>query len=101
MLRYNNETFEMNGTDGKPCKVRQTTKQGARKAYEDGKDIWLFPCLMAIGNPWQSPYSTSKEKTEGNAWTERSTFDDIVNDFAYYNCDNERGRYPIFFIPAA
>lgn len=39
MLRYNNETFEMNGTDGKPCKVRQTTKQGARKAYEDGKDI--------------------------------------------------------------
>lgn len=56
---------------------------------------------MTIGNPWQSPYSTSKERTEGNAWTERCTFDDIVNEFAYYNCDNERGRYPIFFIPAA
>ena len=38
------------------------------------------------------------EKIEDNAFTCGSTFKQVVNDFKYYNCDNERGKYPIFFI---
>ena len=40
------------------------------------------------------------EKFEDNAFTCGSTFRQLVNDFKYYNCDNERGKYPIFFIEA-
>ena len=55
---------------------------------------------MRLNNHWQHPYKISKEQTEGNAFTVGSTFKQMVNDFTYYNCDNERGKYPIFFIEA-
>jgi hypothetical protein len=42
-----------------------------------------------------------KKAIEDNAFLMNSTFEDIVNDFRYYNCDNERGKYPIFFVAAA
>lgn len=92
-LRYANEVILM---DGK--KVRQVTIRKAESAYNSGKDVWMHSCNMRLNNHWQRPYMVSKEKTEDNAFTCGSTFKQIVNDFTYYNCDNERGKYPIFFI---
>ena len=37
----------------------------------------------------------------GSSSFERMTetpFDTMVNSFIYYNCDNERGRYPAYYI---
>ena len=37
----------------------------------------------------------------GSASFERMTeipFDTMVDNFTYYNCDNERGRYPAYYI---
>lgn len=101
MLRYNGQTFQMIDCNGIPHNVKQVTAPMAKKAYEEGKTIWMHPCMMRVNNVWQSPMPTSKKRVEDNAFTCGSTFENIVNDFRYYNCDNERGKYPIFFVPAA
>lgn len=92
-LRYANEVILM---DGK--KVRQVTIKKAEKSYNSGKDVWMHSCNMRLNNHWQRPCKISKEQTDGNAFTSGSTFKQVVNEFTYYNCDNERGKYPIFFI---
>lgn len=92
-LRYANEVILM---DDK--KVRQVTIKKAEKAYDEGKNVWLHSCNMRLNNHWQHPCRISKKQTEDNAFTCGSTFKQVVNDYKYYNCDNERGKYPIFFI---
>lgn len=101
MLRYKGETFNMVDCEGVSHKVVQVTSIKAKKAYEDGKPVWMHPCNMRVNNMWQNPMPTSKKRIEDNAFTSGSTFENVVNDFRYDNCDNERGKYPIFFAPAA
>lgn len=101
MLRYSGMTFKMVDSEGVSHEVKQVSAPVAKKAYEDNKPVWLHPCNMKVSNPWQNPMPTNKKRIEDNAFTNGSTFENIVNDFRYYNCDNERGKYPIFFVPAA
>ncbi len=101
MLRYKGMTFQMVDCDGISHKVKQVTAPMAKKAYENGEPIWMHPCMMRVNNMWQRPFPTSKKHVEDNAFTNGSTFENIVNDFRYYNCDNERGKYPIFFVEVA
>ena len=76
------------------CRVRQVSKTRARRLYEDGKTIYMLACKMRYNNVWQSPCPMNKKL---RAW-ENHTFDTIVNEFTFYNCDNERGKYPCFFV---
>lgn len=92
-LRYTNRVFLM---DNK--KIRQVTIKKAETAYNSGKEVWMHSCNMRVDNPWQHPCKINKKQTEDNAFTNGSTFSQMVNDFKYYNCDSERGTYPIFFI---
>ena len=92
-LRYSKETLSISGK-----KAKQVNIKVAEKAYNEGKQIWLLPCNMRINNPWQHPMPLCTSDVENNAFTIGSTFKEIVNDFKYYNCDNERGKYPSFFI---
>ena len=101
MLRYSGEKFQMVDRKWIVHEVLQVTKGKAKKAYEEGKHIWIHPCNMRVSNVWQSPMPFNKKAIEDNAFLMNSTFEDIVNDFRYYNCDNERGKYPIFFVAAA
>ena len=94
-LRYANEIILMG--DKKVCQV---TIKEAEKAYNEGKNVWLHSCNMSLTNHWQHPYRINKKEIEDNAFTCCSTFRQLVNDFKYYNCDNERGKYSIFFIEA-
>ena len=71
--------------------MKRINKTTARKLYNEHKDFWITACNM---------------KPEcgiliGSASFERMTetpFDTMVNSFTYYNCDNERGRYPAYYI---
>ena len=101
MLRYSGMRFSLIDCEGVSRNVMQVTKGKAKKAYENGEPVWMHPCNMAVRNPWQNPIPISKKRIEDNAFFNGSTFEDIVNDFHYYNCDNERGKYLIFFVPAA
>ena len=76
------------------CTIVQIAKQRARRLYEQGKTIYLQSCNMRFNNMWQSACPVSHET---RAWDEQ-TFDSIVNEYTYYNCDHERGKYPTFFV---
>lgn len=65
-------------------------KRQARKLWNEGKQFIIVSCNMqpdwgmAVGKKW-----------DGN---ENRSFDSLVNEFSYYNCDAERGRYPAFYV---
>lgn len=71
--------------------MKKITKVTARKLYNEGKEFWITACNMRpevgilIG-------STSFERMAD------IPFDTMVNSFTYYNCDNERGRYPAYYV---
>ena len=74
--------------------IVQIAKQRARRLYEQGKTIYLQSCNMRFNNMWQSACSMNKESCQ---WGEH-TFDSLVNEYTYYNCDQERGKYPNYFV---
>ena len=89
MLRYQGHNFEFYGK-----KVKQVNKIAAKNAYERGKTIYLLACNLRPNNVWQKPAAVNR-----NQWKlDTITFDNVVNTYIYYNCDNERGKYPIFFV---
>ena len=94
MLRYQGQIVTIH-RNGKAIRIKQNNKTAARKRYEEGKEIFLHPCLMRLDSPWQSPCPISKA-TYPDGFV--PTFDSLVYDFKYYNCDSERGAYPIFFV---
>ena len=71
--------------------MKKITKVTARKLYNESKEFWITSCNMRpeagilIG-------STSFERLAD------IPFDTMVNSFTYYNCDNERGRYPAYYV---
>ena len=71
--------------------MKKITKVAARKLYNEGKEFWITSCNMRpetgilIG-------STSFERMAD------IPFDTMVDSFTYYNCDNERGRYPAYYV---
>lgn len=77
---------------GKEYKLKQVSRQIARKTYNNGGIVFLQSCNMRWGNMWQTPCPISL-----HIHADR-TFDYEVADYVYYNCDRERGRYPHYFI---
>lgn len=76
------------------CSIVQIAKQRARRLYEQGKTIYLQSCNMRFNTMWQSACPISKSTEQ---WEEQD-FDKTVNEYTYYNCDCERGKYPNFFV---
>lgn len=72
-------------------KFVRVNKTKARIKYNEGKTVYLIPDMMRLDNAWQFPYPINNER-------EDREFDDIVNSFRYYNCDNERGRGVKYFV---
>ena len=71
--------------------MKRINKSIARKLYDGHKDFWITACNI------QPEYGV----LIGSSSFERITdvpFDTMVNSFIYYNCDNERGRYPAYYI---
>lgn len=65
-------------------------KATARKLFSEGKEIWLTACNMRpeYGILLNSGYYNDLGRD----------FDKIVNAFQYYNCNNECGRYPAYYV---
>ena len=68
--------------------VRITKKQ-AEIRYKTNQDVYILPCNMNPDNVWQRPI---------NMFYPGRDFDQVVNEYSYYNCDNERGKYPAYYI---
>ena len=74
----------------------RVSKRVAQKAYEGGQTVTLIACNMSPDGIWTSGYTVNRTEVEttSDCWT----FADLVNNFAYYNCTNETGKYPSFYM---
>lgn len=85
------------------CVVVQVNKVRAKKLFCEGKKIFLHSCNMRFDNVWQHPSEVDKESAFNENWrvcydTPAQLFSGLVAYYTFYNCDNERGKYPCFFI---
>lgn len=99
MLRYNGMVFEMADGNGITHIVRQVSSATARKMYIEGKTMWLLPCNMKVNNVWQKPQPFTLANTTDPFALKIAMFEMVVDSYQYYNCNNKRGRYPIYFVP--
>lgn len=69
--------------------MTQINKTVARKLYNEGKTFWMTACNMRpeCGILINSAHREYDED-----------FNKLVNAFVYYNCNNETGRYPRYYI---
>jgi len=77
------------------CMIQQINKKAAKKYFEAGKEIFLQSSNMIFDNFWQSPCSLTKERIDHFY---NASFESFCNEYTYYNCDNERGKYIRFYI---
>ena len=68
----------------------KVNKTKARKLYDAGVALFLIPCKVSLDNIWG--IGGFFDKSCGK------TFDALVNEFEYYNCNNnEMGKYCSFY----
>ena len=84
-MRYTNEFIEIGNKQ-----VKQINKTEAKKVYEQGQDVYLNACNMMLKNSWTRPNYINKKSCE--------KFEAMVNEYEYYNCCSERGKYANYFI---
>lgn len=97
-LRHSLNTYKMRYTNQilnfRDKQFKQANKTSARKAFNSGFTVLFHPSNMAFNNMWQMPFATVKN-TENEIF---SDFDKLCNEYEYYNCQDERGRYANFFV---
>ena len=69
----------------------KVNKPTARKLYRRGCEIHLLPCKVRLNNEWVSPIAISLE-------THKDTFDRVVNQYEFYNCNAELGYYAHYYV---
>lgn len=67
----------------------QINKLKAERLFNAGKTVYLLPCLCSPDSYLVSLCPINIEHCYDNS------FKNIVNDFTYYSCCNELGRYPV------
>ena len=70
--------------------LSRVSKLKAKRLFQEGVTIYLYPCMANPSSIWLSPPGINAEYD--------SSFDTIVNHYEYYNCNNELGRYAKFFV---
>lgn len=83
----NERSFTVNGV-----KIVRITKAKARKIYDAGKNLYMYPVNAWPESPWYGAWIVN------NRQGRQLSFDQLINEFIYYNCDYERGYYPAFYI---
>ena len=70
-------------------KIRKNT---ARKLFNEGHELTIIPCNCSPNGAWLTGFRICK------TYLENSDFDRLINEFEYYNCNSELGRYTHFYI---
>lgn len=72
--------------------MKQINVKTAHRLFESGKEVFLQSSNMRFESVWCNAMPLKKETAFTDDW------EYIVADFAYYNCDNERGKYIHYFV---
>lgn len=75
--------------------MKRINKAMARKLFEEHKSFWIVPVYQ---EPTHWGILINKDSTAHYCGCVFSSFDTLVNAFAYYNCNNGRGPYPAYYI---
>lgn len=71
----------------------RVNKRVARRLYNAGGNIYITPHKMRANSQYFTlTAKINKTRMEGRA------FDRIVNEYEFYNCNNETGKYSAFYI---
>ncbi len=69
---------------------KRITKRAAARLYEQGQPVLFCPVNLIPGGAWGIGSIIIKE--------EGRTFEQVLNAFEYYNCNNETGKYTAFYV---
>ena len=69
----------------------KVNKQKANRLFNEGKYIYILPCKANPNSSWISPMCFKKSQDSNN-------FLNIVNQYEYYNCNSQLGKYSAFFV---
>lgn len=87
----NKYSFTFNGQ-----KWERVSKQQALKAYNKGLSVWLCPVNLTPFTVWHVEVEINKNSEQ----LADETFQNVVNQFEYYNCcDNNARHYTAFYMP--
>lgn len=70
---------------------KRVVKKTAYNNFNTGKTILVIPVNVRFNNMWIQPTSICKKSIN-------ETFDSFINHYSYYNCNNELGNYPKYYI---
>ena len=70
-------------------------KNKARKLFNEGCELIIIPCNCSPNGVWLTGFRICKTNLEN------SDFDRLINEFEYYNCNSELGRYTHYYIEGA
>ena len=70
---------------------KRVAKKTAYNNFKNNKTILVLPVNVRFDNMWVQPTAISKSSID-------ETFDSFINSYSYYNCDNELGEYPKYYI---
>lgn len=69
--------------------MKRITKAMAKKLYNNHEDILVTTSNMNLYSMWFDPIRMQNDNF--------TSFESKVNTFEYYNCNNEVGKYTMFF----
>lgn len=80
------------------------SKAKAKKLYEKGKSVWCLPSKMNPYSEWISPCLMPNEASylgepPKKEWVR--TWEQAINSFSYYNCNEEQGKFIKFYVKEA
>jgi hypothetical protein len=71
---------------------KRINKTIAKKIYDNGNTIYIAPCNARLNGILGYPIAINKDNSDNE------DFNIVVNAFIYYNCVNELGRYPSYYV---
>ncbi len=69
---------------------KRITKRTAERFYKEGQPVLFCPVNLVPGGMWGNGCIVTKK--------EGRTFEQELNAFKYYNCNNETGNYTAYYI---
>ena len=77
---------------------KKINKVQARKLYNNNKNVYIITCKIYnnYNNVWIQHIKLNKEEYIEKNY--ENDFDKIINNFEFYNCNTELGKYTSFYI---
>ena len=77
--------------------IKQISKIAAKKLFDAGIEIFLQSSNYYPFGVWQSICPIKIETDKLSYHFSHNQFDVVTNEYRYYNCDSERGKYIHFY----